>query len=385
MKERIQSIDMVRGLIMIIMTLDHTRDFLHLAGPPPLDVQRTTVILFFTRWITHFCAPTFVFLSGVSACLAEQRRTTGEMTTFLLKRGAWLIFSDLAIISLIFSFDVQYHFPVLEVLWATGFGMIVLALLIRAPKQLIMAVAILIIAGHNLLDNIDLPKNGTTGNLITVLLNGVGALIPIGANRFIFAIYAAIPWTGALLLGYVFGQLYKKGYDAAKRRKILMLSGCALIVLFITLRLINNYGDPAPWAVQRNEAHTLLSFLNARKQTPSLLFMSMTLGPILLLLSFIEGISNRITRFCIVYGNVPYFYFITHLALLRVINVAGVVLTGIPLDFQKPSPVWAAPGFGIPLWAVYLCWIAVIALMYYPCRWYGRYKQTHNWWWLSYI
>jgi uncharacterized membrane protein len=385
MKERIQSIDMVRGVIMIIMTLDHTRDFLHLAGPPPLDVQRTTVILFFTRWITHFCAPTFVFLSGVSACLAGQRRTTGEMTAFLLKRGAWLIFSDLAIISLIFSFDVQYHFPVLEVLWAIGFGMIVLALLIRAPKQVIAAVAILIIAGHNLLDNVDLPKNGTAGNLITVLLNGVGALIPIGANRFIFAIYAAIPWTGALLLGYVFGQLYKKGYNAAKRRKILMLSGCALIALFITLRLINHYGDPAPWTVQRNVAHTFLSFLNARKQTPSLLFILMTLGPILLLLSFTEGISNRITRFCIVYGNVPYFYFITHLTLLRVINVAGVVLAGIPLDFQKPAPVWAAPGFGIPLWAVYLCWIAVIALMYYPCRWYGRYKQTHAGWWLSYI
>jgi uncharacterized membrane protein len=385
MKERIQSVDIVRGLIMIIMTLDHTRDFLHLAGPAPLDVQRTTVILFFTRWITHFCAPTFVFLSGVSACLAAQRRTTGQMTTFLLKRGAWLILSDLVIISLIFSFDVHYHFPVLEVLWAIGFGMIILALLIRAPKTIIAVVAILIIAGHNLLDNVDLPKNGTPGNLSTLLLNGVGALIPIGANRFIFAIYAAIPWTGALLLGYVFGHLYKKGYNAAKRQKILRLSGCVLVVLFVTLRLINHYGDPAPWAVQRNTAHTLLSFLNVRKQTPSLLFMLMTLGPVLLLLSVTEGISNRITRFCTVYGNVPYFYFIAHLVLLRIINVAGVVIAGIPLDFQKPTPVWAAPGFGIPLWGVYLCWITVIALMYYPCRHYGRYKQTHSGWWLSFI
>ncbi len=385
MKQRIQSIDMVRGLIMIIMTLDHTRDFLHLAGPPPLDMQRTTVILFFTRWITHFCAPTFVFLSGISACLAAQRRTPGEMTAFLLKRGAWLILSDLLIVSLLFSFDVQYHFPVLEVLWATGFGMIVLALLIRAPKPFIAVVAILIIAGHNLLDNADLPKEGIAGNLITILWNGVGALIPIGANRFIFAIYAAIPWTGALLLGYVFGGLYKKDYDAVKRRKILVLSGCAFIALFIVLRLINHYGDPAPWAVQRNAAHTLLSFINARKQTPSLLFMLMTLGPILVLLAFAEGVSNRITRFFIVYGNVPYFYFILHLTLLRVINVAGVILAGIPLDFQKPSPVWAAPGFGIPLWGVYLCWLGIIVLMYFPCRWYGRYKQTHTHWWLSYI
>ncbi|TSD62286.1 DUF1624 domain-containing protein [Inquilinus sp. KBS0705] len=385
MKQRIQSIDMVRGLIMIVMTLDHTRDFLHLAGPPPLDVQRTTVILFFTRWITHFCAPTFVFLSGVSACLAAQRRTPGQMTAFLLTRGAWLILSDLLIISLIFSFDVQYHFPVLEVLWATGFGMIVLALFIRLPKSFIAVIAILIIAGHNLLDNANLPKDGIAGNLATILLNGVGALIPVGTNRFIFAIYAAIPWTGALLLGYVFGGLYTTGYDAQKRRKVLRLTGCAFISLFIILRLINHYGDPSHWAVQRNAAHTLLSFINASKQTPSLLFMLMTLGPILLLLSYTEGISNRVTRFCVVYGNVPYFYFISHLALLRVINVTGVVLAGIPLNFKESSPVWAAPGFGIPLWAVYLSWMGVIALMYLPCRWYGRYKLTHSQWWLSYI
>jgi uncharacterized membrane protein len=385
MKKRIQSIDMVRGLIMIIMTLDHTRDFLHLPGPPPLDVQNTTVILFFTRWITHFCAPTFVFLSGVSACLAGQRRTTKEMTAFLLKRGAWLILSDLAIISLLFSFDVQYHYPVLEVLWATGFGMVILALLIRAPVKVIGAIAVIILAGHNLLDGLQLPQGGVAGNLVTMLLTGVGALIPVGGNRFIFMIYAVIPWTGFLLLGYVFGQLYKKGYDAVKRRKILMLSGCAFIALFVILRLINHYGDPGPWSVQRNAAHTLLSFLNARKQTPSLLFFLMTLGPVLVLLSLTESISNRIARFCIVYGNVPYFYFVLHLTLLRVINVAGVLLAGIPISLAPPTPVWQAPGFGIPLWAVYLCWAAVIALMYYPCRWYGHYKQTHSNWWLSFV
>jgi len=385
MKQRIQSIDMVRGLIMVIMTLDHTRDFLNLPGPAPLDMQNTTVILFFTRWVTHFCAPTFVFLSGVSACLAAQRRTRGQMSAFLLKRGAWLILSDLLIISFLFSFDVQYHFPVLEVLWATGFGMIVLALLIRAPLPVIGAIAVAIIAGHNLLDGADLPKGGLAGDLFTVLLTGKGALIPLGTGRFLFAIYAAIPWTGALLLGYVFGQLYKKDYDANKRRRILALSGLGFIALFITLRLINQYGDPAPWAPQRNAIHTLLSFLNASKQTPSLLFMLMTLGPMLLLLSFTEKISNPVTRFFTVYGSVPYAYFITHLAVLRVINVAGALLMGIPLDFSKPTPVWAAPGFGIPLWGVYLCWIAVIALMYFPCQWYMRYKQTHSKWWLSYI
>jgi uncharacterized membrane protein len=369
----------------VIMTLDHTRDFLHYPGPSPLNMQTTTVILFFTRWITHYCAPTFVFLSGVSACLAGQRRTKAQLAAFLLKRGLWLILSDMLIISFLFTFDLQYHLFALEVLWAIGFGMIILALLIRAPVWVIGAFAIVIIFGHNLLDGLQMPKNGIGGNLITVFLSAAAALIPISATRTIIELYAVIPWTGALLLGYVFGALYKTGYDANKRQRILLVSGISATCLFIVLRLINHYGDPSPWSVQRNWAHTVLSFLNATKQTPSLLFFLMTLGPVMVLLSFAEKINNKTATFCRVYGNVPYFYFIIHISLLRLINIVLILVEGVPMKSDGSPIVWQAAGFGHPLWAVYLFWIAVVALMYYPCRWYGNYKRAHNHWWLSYV
>ncbi len=385
MKERIHSIDIVRGLIMIIMTLDHSRDFLHYPGPSPLNMQTTTVILFFTRWITHFCAPTFVFLSGSAAFLAGQRRTKKELSLFLLKRGAWLILSDLLIISFLFTFDLEYHLFVLEVLWAIGFGMIILSLLIWVPIPVIAAIALIIVCSHNILDYVQLPQKGPGGTLATVFLSAVGAVIPLSATRAIVELYAVVPWTGAMLMGYVFGTLYKTGANARKRRRVLFLSGIAFTGLFIVLRLINRYGDPAPWTIQRNTVHTVLSFLNATKQTPSLIFFSMTLGPVMILLSFAEKISNRVTAVCEVYGNTPYFYFILHLCLLRIINILLILLEGLPMKSPGSPLVWQAPGFGHPLWAVYLFWIAVVGLLYYPCKWYGNYKRTHRQWWLSFV
>jgi uncharacterized membrane protein len=385
MKERINSIDIVRGLIMIIMTLDHTRDFLHYPGLPPLDMQTTTVILFFTRWITHFCAPGFVFLSGVSAYLAGQRRTKKELSILLLKRGVWLIFSDILIISLLFTFDLQYHMIILEVLWATGFGMIILGLLLRAPMPVIATIAVIIIFGHNTLDYLQLPANGIMGGLTKMFLSARGVLIPLRVGRAIVVLYAVIPWSGALLLGYAFGALYKNGYDADKRRRILRLSGISAVILFIVLRLINHYGDPSPWSTQRNTMHTILSFLNVTKQSPSLLFYLITLGPLMLLLSFTEKMVSPLAGFCRVYGNVPYFYFIIHLSLLRLLNVGLAFMSGLPMKSDGSPIVWQVQGFGRPLWEVYLFWIAVVLILYYPCRRYGYYKRTHRQWWLSFI
>ncbi len=385
MKQRIQSIDGIRGLIMIIMTLDHSRDFFHYPGIAPLDMQTTTVVLFFTRWITHFCAPTFVFLSGVSAYLAGRRRTKKELSIFLIKRGLWLILSDLLIISLLFTFDLQYHLLVLEVLWATGFGMIILGLLIWIPIPVIFALALIIIGGHNLLDYYQLPQNGVSGNLITLFLTAVGAFIPLNTTRAIVELYAVIPWTGAILLGYAFGTLYKTNYVAKKRQRTLLLSGILLIALFLILRIINHYGDPSPWHIQRNIGHSILSFLNTTKQTPSLLFFAMTLGPIIILLSFAEKASTKFMAICSVYGNVPYFYFIIHFCLLRLINIILIIAEGLPIKSTEGALVWQSPNFGHPLWVVYFIWIAVVLLMYYPCKWYGRYKQTHTHWWLSFI
>jgi uncharacterized membrane protein len=367
MKQRIHSIDIVRGLIMIIMALDHTRDFFHYPGNPPLNMQTTNVVLFFTRWITHFCAPSFIFLSGMSVFLAGQRRTKKQLSTFLLTRGLWLILSDLLIMSFLFTFDLQYHIFVLEVLWVTGFGMIVLALLIRTSLPVIAAIALIIILGHNALNYIQLPKEGPGGAVLTLLFSAFGSMIPIGGDRLIAGLYAAVPWTGPILLGYVFGSLYKTGFDAGKRQKILLISGI-------------------PWRVQQNGVFTFLSFLNVTKQVPSLLFFSITLGPIMILLSMVEKIGNRFTDLCRVYGNVPYFYFIIHFSLLRVINIALILVEGVPMKSSSALPlVWQADGFGHPLWFVFLLWICVVALLYYPCKWYGNYKRTHAHWWLSYV
>lgn len=385
-KQRIHSIDIVRGLIMIIMTLDHSRDFLHFAGNPPLNLQSTTVVLFFTRWITHYCAPTFLFLGGVSAFLAGQRRTKTELSRFLFKRGLWLVVSDLLIISLLFTFDLEYHVLVLEVLWASGVGMMLLALMVRLPIQAIGAIAIAVIFGHNILDYIQIPKTGAGGIAATFLMTAFGSFIPIGGDRIVAVLYAAVPWSAALWLGYFFGRLYGKDFNTQKRRRILLSWGGIFIALFIVIRAINHYGDPSQWSPQRNMVFTILSFLNVSKQVPSLLFMLVTLGPVMILLALVEKTGNRFAEICRVYGNVPYFYFIAHLSLLRIINILLIALQGLPL---KSAPdaflVWQAPDFGVPLWGVYVFWIATAAILYFPCKWYGKYKLSHTHWWLSYV
>nr|WP_294944195.1 heparan-alpha-glucosaminide N-acetyltransferase domain-containing protein [uncultured Mucilaginibacter sp.] len=383
-KERFHAIDIIRGLIMVIMALDHTRDFLHTPSSP-LDMQTTTVILFFTRWVTHYCAPTFVFLSGVSVFLAGQRRSKKELSLFLLKRGLWLILSDLIIMSFLFSFDIQYHLLVLEVLTAIGFGMILLAGLIYVPRWLIATLAVLIIFGHNALDYIQPLQNKTADNLLKFFLTAGASFVPLGANRTLLSLYPPIAWAGPLLLGYVLGTLYQTGAKAKQRQTVLLLTGFSFIGLFILLRLINQYGNPVPWATQRNLAHTLLSFLNTAKQPPSLLFLLMTLGPVMVLLAMAENFNNKLTAFFEVYGNVPYFFFIAHFFLLRVINLVLIGISGLPYKSDGNPIVWQAQGFGFPLWAVYLFWAFVVAAFYFPCKWYGNYKRTHKQWWLSYL
>jgi len=385
MKKRISSIDTVRGLIMIIMTLDHVRDFLHYPGNPPLNMATTTGILFFTRWITHFCAPTFVFLAGISANLAGQRRSKQQLSLFLLKRGAWLILSDLLIISLIFTFDPGYHVLVLEVLTATGFGMIILALLVWAPLWVIAVAGLSIIFGHNLLDHVQVDPKTVPGGLLTVFLTARGSIFPLGGHRTIAVLYPFLPWAGALLMGYVFGNLYRIDFNIQRRQRILLLSGLSLIILFIVLRSVNHYGDPSPWTNQRNGTVTVLSFLNATKQPPSLLFLCMTLGPVLVLLSFAERFKSSIWAVCRVYGNVPYFYFILHLCVIRILNVLLILIEGLPFKFTGFPLVWNAEGLGYPLWAVYLFWLLILVTLYTPCRWYAQYKKTHSTWWLSYL
>ncbi len=388
-KERIRGIDTLRGLIMVIMTLDHSRDFLHFQGAQyaPTNMATTTVILFFTRWVTHFCAPTFVLLSGISAFLTGFKKTGPALTGLLFKRGLWLITTDLLVITLLFTFDPGYHVFVLEVLWAIGLGMMLLGLLIRlkAPMVLIGTIGCMLVFGHNLLDYTTVPDKGVAGNLLTLLLTGRGAVIPLGGDRIIVLLYSALPWSGVLLIGYILGALFDPSYDPASRRKVLLKIGAGMIALFVLLRWNNGYGDPAPWSLQRNMAHSLLSFLNTTKQPPSLDFLGMTLGPVLILLALLEKAVNRFTSFCGVYGHVPYFYFLAHLLLLRVLNILLIFCAGLPFTTEGSPLVWQARGFGYPLWIVYLFWMLIICVMYLPCKWYGNYKRTHRQWWLSYL
>jgi uncharacterized membrane protein len=387
LKHRVQSIDVLRGIIMLIMTLDHCRDFLHFQGSQynPTNMATTTVLLFFTRWVTHFCAPVFVFLSGVSAYLAGLKRSKNELSMFLIKRGIWLILADVIIITFMFSLNPSYNVFILEVLWAIGCSMIILGLLVRAPLPVIALIGCTIFFGHNMLDAMKLPQNGPANVLLTVFFTAPGVVLPIGSNHLVLDGYAIIPWTGVMLIGYVFGSAYRQGFDAMRRKKILLLTGISLTALFVFLRFINAYGDPAPWSVQRNAAHTLLSYLNTSKYPPSLLYLSMTLGPALILLSLIERVQNKFTAICMVYGNVPFFYFVVHLYFIRAINIILIFASGLNMKTSGSPFVFQPPAFGFPLWVVYLIWFFVIVVLYFPCKWYANYKRSHHQWWLSYL
>jgi uncharacterized membrane protein len=389
-KQRISSIDILRGAIMLIMALDHTRDFFHNAGAfsDPTDMATTTPLLFFTRWITHFCAPNFVFLSGISAWLAGSRRTKSELSAFLIKRGLWLVFVELVIITFAFSLNPLYNFVVFQVLWVIGLSMVILGLLVRAPKIVIGIIGALIFFGHDIIDYFQLPKTGVESTLLTLLLVTKGTVIQLNHTHFIFDLYALIPWTGVMLLGYVFGSLYSSSFDALRRRSILLYSGLGLLTLFVVLRYFNIYGDPAAWSVQRNGTYSFLSFLNVSKYPPSLLYSCLTIGTGLVILSLIERVKNKVTDVLVIYGNVPFFYYILHFYLLRVINIIVFFAQGYKTS-QIITPnvpfLFAPPHFGFSLAGVYVVWFIVIVLLYFPCRWFSNYKRTHRQWWLGYL
>ena len=389
-RQRFESIDILRGLVMIIMALDHVRDFFHIAAitDTPTNLATTTPQLFFTRWITHFCAPTFVFLAGVSAYIMGLRRTKKELSSFLIKRGIWLIFVELFIISLFITFDPFYHAFILQVIWAIGISMVILGLLVRLPYKLILVLGLIIVLGHNLLD---FPERSHMGSLgfIWSFTHGPFSVVPLWDGHMLGIFYSFAVWTGIMLLGYCFGVFFGKDYDSNKRKKIFIRIGFGLIILFIIIRGINIYGDRIPWSTQdRGGLYTFLSFLNVNKYPPSLAFVSMTLGPSILFLAFIEGYKNRFTAFCQVYGRVPFFYYVCHFFLIHFINVIFFFSAGYGMDqIVTPRVIFnfIPPGYGYNLPVVYAVWVAVILIMYYPCKWFDRIKSTHKKWWLSYM
>jgi uncharacterized membrane protein len=397
-RQRVDSIDLLRGLVMVIMLLDHTRDYFSAAAFQfdPTDLTKTSVALFFTRWITHFCAPTFFFLAGTGAYLRAARGATpAEMSRFLVSRGLWLIFLELTIIRFGISGDFLPHGTyVTQTIWALGWSMIVLAALVHLPLRAIGVFSLAMILVHNAFDGIHVanclpgqPQCGA-GDVAIRALHVSGPIFFGGKGIFVLALYPLIPWIGVMAAGYVFGKLYT--LDAATRRRALIRLGGGIIALFIVLRATNLYGDPARWSVQpRGFAFTVLSFLNTTKYPPSLLYLCMTIGPGILLLAFMEREGRgRLGSALVTYGRVPMLFYMlqwlyAHGTAFIVWNLAGMNTTALHVLQNTPPEALKNVGFSLPV--VYAFWLLGVLLIYPLCKWFAGVKKRRSDWWLSYL
>jgi uncharacterized membrane protein len=380
LRARIPSIDVLRGLVMVLMALDHTRDFFGGGGFNPRDV--TEPALFLTRWITHFCAPTFIFLAGISAYLyGAQARSNGEVSRFLLTRGLWLVLIEITVVRFAWSFSIDLNHIALQVIFAIGASMIVLAALIHLPRWAIAAIAIAMIAGHNLLDGIKAEQLGAMAGLWHVLHQP--GLVSLAPGFSVFVLYPLIPWIGVMAAGYALGPVFL--LDRAMRVRWLIGLGTAALAGFVILRATNLYGDPEPWAVSGGLLPTVLSFINCEKYPPSLLFLTMTLGPSLLLLAAFEGVRGRLADWIVTFGRVPFFYYIAHLYLIHALAVAFAWVTSGDVSWLFGGAGHKPAGYGLGLPGIYAVWLAVVIALYPPCRWFAAIKQRRREWWWSYL
>lgn len=386
---RIYSLDLLRGLVMVVMALDHTRDFIHYDAfvHYPLDLATTSPWLFFTRWVTHFCAPVFVFLAGTSIFLQGMRKTPDEHSAFLVKRGLWLIFIELFVISFAWTFDFTFRVFTLQVIWAIGISMVCMSGLIRLPYLVVVALGFIMVLCHNLLDGLEFTKYGWFWD---VLHNGAFAFHSIGGGHSVMIVYPFLPWLGLMMLGYGLGKVYEASFSAMHRHLFLVGTGSGVILFFVLMRYLNIYGDPVAWSPQHNGLFTLLSFLNTQKYPPSLLFTCMTIGPALIFLSFSENIQNGFSRVLSVYGRVPFLYYVVHFFIIHLIAMIFFLRRGhgffdAPWDgFGMPFR-FLLPGEGLSLISVYAVWLLVVVLLYPLCKWFSDYKAKHKDWWLSYL
>ncbi len=377
MKTRVSSIDVLRGLVMVIMALDHTRDFLHTDGffRDPLDLATTTPILYFTRWITHFCAPTFAFLAGTSAFLSGQKKTKRELSTFLLTRGLWLVLLEITIVNFSFWFDVTFSFILLQIIWAIGMSMIILSGIIFLPKRAILIIGLAILFGHNLLDGVSF-ENRSVQQFLWSLLHQRN-FIPVTPHFNLMVAYPVLPWIGIIALGYCFGELYGGSFGREKRKKWLLFLGVGAVVGFVIIRAVNIYGDPSRWSTQPSGLYTMFSFLNTTKYPPSLLYTLMTLGPGMLFLYWIEEKRSWLLDFFRVYGRVPLFYYVTHFYIIHTLAVISLLLSGIPwsaINFQNGTG-GTVKGVGLSLGMMYVVWLLVVLSLYPWCKWYAGFKR----------
>ncbi|HRG10246.1 MAG TPA: heparan-alpha-glucosaminide N-acetyltransferase domain-containing protein [Cyclobacteriaceae bacterium] len=378
-QQRISSIDVARGLIMVIMALDHTRDYFHADAFvfDPTNMEKTHTALFFTRWITHFCMPGFVLLSGLVANISLQRKSKAELSRYLLTRGLWFVVLELTVLRFGYFFNFYFDVTILSVLWLFGVCMLLLAALIHLPNRWILILGLIIVVGHNLLQGVSVESTSIAFAPWTIFMSR--GFLPVTPDVAFVVTYPIVPWLGIMLLGYSLGTWYTN-VDAATRQKLLLRTGAVCVFAFMVLRFINLYGDPAPWAAQESGWYTVLSFLNTSKYPPSFLFTLMTVGPLLMLLAWLEKVETKLTHVLNTIGRVPLFYFILHFyaihafALISTMLRTGKSFSEIDLHFAK-SFGGITPEGGYSLGWVYLFWVVVVLLMIPLCNAYNRLKS----------
>ena len=388
-KNRIESIDFLRGLVMIIMALDHVRDYFFFGSftSNPTDLDSTTPLLFYTRIITHYCAPVFVLLTGTSAYLYGAKKNKHDLSKFLLTRGIWLIFLEIVVNNFIWFFDPSYSLIVLQVIWAIGFSMLFLSGIIYFSNKIISVIGLVIICFHNLFDTF--VFEGQSLHAILWYFLHQQSMIKISEHTSLVFGYPIIPWVGLMALGYVMGSLYTE-YQSKERTSLLMKFGIYSVLAFIILRLTNFYGEPNHFAIQEKISFSVMALFNTTKYPPSLLYLLMTIGPSLILLSIIEKYKNKITDFFIVFGKVPLFYYFSHVFLIHITAIIFLIIENkdynIMLNMTPFLPnQYQLMEYGYPLWVVYLVWVIVILILYPICKKYMKYKSNSKKWWLSYL
>ena len=382
-RPRVDCVDLLRGAVMVLMALDHVRDFFSNSAftLDPSDLSRTTPALFATRWVTHFCAPVFVFLAGTAAFLSETRgKTKRSLSKFLLTRGLFLVILDPTVIRHSWIWDANWQFTFGQVIWAIGWSMIALAGLIHLPRWAVAAFGIGMVVSHNLLDGITPEQLGAWGGLWK-LLHVQAPVEPLPGVTF-FVAYPLIPWIGVMAAGYAFGGMLQG--DAGQRRRRLLTLGLAMTVFFVVLRAINLYGDPSPWSSQKDAMFTFLSFINCTKYPPSLSYLLMTLGPAITAMAIFDRSLGAVGGVLVIFGRVPMFFYLIHAPFAHVLAAVAALSRYGPqawnIDAFNPP---ADYGYSLPI--VYLVWAGIVLVLYVPCRWYAGVKQRRHDWWLSYL
>jgi len=399
---RLDSVDAVRGAVMVLMLLDHTRDFTHATGfqGDPLNPDTTTPLLYLTRWVTHLCAPTFVFLAGLGAGLMRLRgKPVGELSHFLWTRGLWLVFLEFTVVRLLITWNVHPSMlAFLQVIWAIGIGLIVLAALVRLPSRAVLALGLVIVLGHNLLDAVQVtpwmgpqtPVPSALGKLWMVLHQT--GVFPIAGfpSPILLVMYPVLPWLGVITVGYGLSEVY--GWPGERRRRLLIGLAAVMAASFLVLRYLNGYGDPLHWSPQADTLKTAMSFFNVQKYGPSLLFTLVTLAPAMLSLGVLDGrtVASGLGGALVTFGRVPLFFYClqwmtAHVAGIVVAAVQGKSLAPFFMNFVQIFMLPEPPDIGGPLWVTHLCWIVGTVVLYFPCRWFARVKATRREWWLSYL